>query len=80
VPKNPKEDLEVVTLRLYQGDKDRLDEYYPQLGYNKIVRLIVRNHLQRLDKKVERALSPSKINPIDLGELDGNDEPTDPTL
>ena len=51
MPRN-KLDLEKVTLRLFTGDKSRLEDYYPTVGYNAIVRKLVHAHLKKLDERV----------------------------
>ena len=53
-----KGDFELIaSIRLYKGDRAKLEEYYPQAGYNKAIRRLVRNHLARLDAKLEQRLS-----------------------
>lgn len=46
-------DTEKRTIRLYVGDSDRLSAYYPQLGYNAVIRALVSEHLKTLDAKLE---------------------------
>lgn len=61
------EELEKVTVRLFDGDREALQNYYPSLGYNKAIRTLVRKHLRALDEKVSHR---SKINDeltIELG-------------
>jgi len=40
-----------VSLRLFSGDTERLQAYYPKLGYNRVIRTLVAEHLKRLDAK-----------------------------
>lgn len=44
-------DLVKVTIRLHKGDKERLDAYFPHLGYNAVIRVIVRKALKALDAR-----------------------------
>lgn len=71
-----KEDLEKVTIRLNTGDKDELDEFYPQLGYTRVVRSLVSAHIKmlraRAQAKVE-ASSPSLDVEITSEEVSAND-------
>lgn len=48
--------------RLYKGDKDRIQSYYPKVGYNRVIRLIVNQHLNKLDAKLEQRLAAKEIN------------------
>lgn len=63
MPKLAGVDLEKVTLRLFRGDKDRLQEKYPTLGYNSAARQIIKNHLRVLDEKASQLKEKEK----DLG-------------
>ena len=44
-------EIEKVTLRLFEGDKERLGEYYTDVGYQKVIRNLVRQHLEMLDRQ-----------------------------
>lgn len=50
-----REDLELVTIRLSRGDKDKLTDFYPRIGYNKAVRLLVRKHVKMLEERLNEA-------------------------
>ncbi len=52
---------EVVTLRLYKGDKEILNEFYPRAGYNRVVRILVRKHIRALQEKLSRKLPPEDL-------------------
>lgn len=54
MPKLAGVDLEKVTLRLFRGDKDRLQELYPTLGYNSAARQIIKNHIRILEEKASQ--------------------------
>ncbi len=45
------EQLHKHTLFLYEGDYRRLQEYYPEIGAAKVIRKVVRKHLDTLDEK-----------------------------
>ena len=52
------EDLVKKTIRLYSGDAERLEEYYPKSGYNRVIRTLVRRHLRTLDANVAQRSAP----------------------
>ena len=41
--------MEKVTIRLYKGDKETLNELLPNLGYNQVIRTLVRNLITKLE-------------------------------
>lgn len=47
----------IPNLRLFKGDREKLESYYPKAGLNKIVRMIVRQHLTKLDAKFEQRIA-----------------------
>lgn len=49
-----------VLIRLFETDLDRLQRFYPGHPYNLVVRVIIRKHLDALEKKIE------KVSPITL--------------
>ena len=56
------EKLEIVTMRLFEGDKKKLDEFYPDVGYNQIVRTLVRRHIKRLEEKLSHKLPKEELD------------------
>jgi hypothetical protein len=50
MPRTPL-NLVKVSIRLFRGDKERLDNFFPQLGYNAAIRIIVRKALRALEQK-----------------------------
>lgn len=62
------QDLEKVTVRLNRGDKDKLSEYFPDLGYNKVIRVMVSNLIKKTEEKVNESYKPQSKQ-IDIGEL-----------
>lgn len=47
--KNEEDDLQKVTLNLYNGDVDRLRQYYPDVGASPIIRRLVRAYLSQIE-------------------------------
>jgi hypothetical protein len=65
-----KENLEKVTVRLYIGDKEELNSFYPQLGYNKVVRKLITDHLKKLRERVNQKRSETNDDDdIDLSSI-----------
>lgn len=59
------EKMQKVTLKLFDGEFKRLQDHYPEVGASFVVRSLVHNHLDRLEK----AGRSSKIEvEIDYGE------------
>ncbi len=57
-----------VSLRLYAGDKEKLQSFYPRLGYNAAIRELVRRHTRALDAKLEEKQERAQVpnEPLDL--------------
>lgn len=53
----PKLPTKKYTVRFFEGDPERLEQFYPDAGYNAIIRLLVRKHLILLEEKLNRKLS-----------------------
>lgn len=62
---SPSEKKIRVLLRIFESDLDRLQRFYPDTPYNQIIRILLRKHLDSLEKKIE-AKSPTKDLPNDL--------------
>lgn len=45
------DDYEKITLRIHQGDRERIQSYYPDFGYQLVIRQLVRQHLEMLDQQ-----------------------------
>lgn len=54
-----------VLVRLFESDLDRIQRFYPKHPYNRVIRILVRKHLDALEKRVEKA-SPTADLPKDL--------------
>lgn len=58
-------EFEKVTLRLKRGDVAVLKEFYPNAGYNKVVRALVSRHVKRLQEAESRATS-DQLTPTEI--------------
>lgn len=56
-----RDDFDVVTIRLYKGDKDTLGAYFPKQGYNRVIRALVRKFILQVE-----ATSPTKDSTDDI--------------
>jgi hypothetical protein len=52
----PKDDRPTVKIscRVYDTDLERLRVYYPNTGYNLVIRRLIARHVRRLEEKYER--------------------------
>lgn len=46
-----KEPIEKVSLNLYRDEFGKLQDLYPELGAGKVIRMLVRAHLRKIDLK-----------------------------
>lgn len=53
MPKADTEELAKHTLHLYAGDYARLQDTYPEIGAAKVIRKLVRHHLNNVDPAVD---------------------------
>ena len=63
MPRHVDGDLEKVTLRLYDGDFSRVQQYYPVIGANEAIRKIIRSHLKKLDEQMSQKESADGTKP-----------------
>ena len=54
-----------VLVRLFESDLDRLQRFYPDHPYNRVIRMVLRKHLDALEKKIEKA-SPITALPKEI--------------
>lgn len=54
-----KENLEIKTLRLSSGATDALQQFYPNLGYNRVIRMLVDKHIEYMQQQVAKMTSGS---------------------
>lgn len=48
----------IVTIRIYDGDRERLERFYPTLKYNRAIREIIKKHLDGLEETLNRSSPP----------------------
>ena len=46
-------EIEKVTLNLFKGDRFRLQDLHGRLGYGKVIRELVRSHIERAEAAAE---------------------------
>jgi len=49
--------LKKYTIRLVEGDPERLDKFFPGLGHNAVIRAVVNRLVKRLEEKLNRKLT-----------------------
>lgn len=62
MPKYDRE-TELVTIRLWAGDKAKLDMYHPALRHNRVIRALVEAHIKQVELKAQKATSAVEFNP-----------------
>lgn len=62
------QETEKVTLRLFRGDKDKISQMFPEIGYNKAIRHIVHNFIRGIEERVNKTAAPSvkDVSDIDI--------------
>ena len=56
-----KPEFEKKTIRLFVGDADAMNRFYPEAGYNRAIRTLVRQHLRSLEERLSRRLSSESL-------------------
>lgn len=51
----PKRPTEKITIRLFEGDRERLTKLYPENGYNQVIRSLVHQHCRVKEEELQRA-------------------------
>lgn len=54
---NPDQDLMKLTVRIFRTDVERLRKYFPNSGYNRAVRMLVKKMLDEMDARANKAMS-----------------------
>ena len=68
-----REPLEKVSIRLFKGDKARLDDLFPQAGHNRVIRELVRRTIRQIEERAsQRQQKELASNDID-GAIPGLD-------
>ena len=65
---NPGASMKKVTLRLFSLDVEVLKQFYPEIGYNHIVRALVHRHARQLEANAKQRLSKSELSGEENGE------------
>lgn len=58
MPKKESEPLEKETINLFRGDFEKLQQLYPEIGAGKAIRIIVREHLTKIESQIPKADLP----------------------
>lgn len=58
--------LHKVTLNLFEGDFQRLQVYYAQVGAGQAIRMILRSHLNRLDAQHAQITSKTELEKVEV--------------
>lgn len=79
MPKKLDRPLEIITIKLFDGDRAALQNFYPGVGYNAVIRKLVDNHVRKLREREARSgvkrnvrLDPAELADI-AGSLGGDD-------
>lgn len=63
--------LEKVTIRIFKGDLEAINRYYPTTGHNVVIRKLIRKHLRKMEElDSQRRALLDKAGEIEIGELD----------
>lgn len=49
--RSDKQDLHKITIRIYKGDLEQLEYWYPGVNYNKIIRALIRTAINKAKKR-----------------------------
>lgn len=87
MPKLLHKPVKPVTLKLFEGDKETLAQFYPSpVGYNAAARQIIHNHCNKLRERASRegvnqhVRLTDELDGLDLDlAIDGGDEPASAT-
>lgn len=66
MPRKSSVPLKKEVIRLRDGDKEVLQQFYPKNGYNAVVRQLVANHVDQLKEREARVLGETGVGTIDL--------------
>lgn len=57
-------------VNLYVGDLETLKEFYPEMGYGRVIRNLVHQHCQKLRAKFNQRTSAKGVATENIGEID----------
>jgi len=56
--------LEVVTVKLFQGEYSQLLTLYPKVGASKVIRELVHNHLKQINEAAAASVPAPRITDV----------------
>jgi hypothetical protein len=63
--------LEKVTIRIFKGDLEAINRYYPTTGHNVVIRKLIRKHLRKMEElDSQHRATLDKAGEIEIGEID----------
>ena len=57
------------TLNLYEGQLDKLQELHPRLGAAKVIRMLIKKHLDDVTEGAAMSFEPVPATPVKLEEI-----------
>lgn len=66
MPQEEMEPLEVVSIRLYKGDRERLKELFGQTGYNVVLRRMTRKLIRTVEARAQKSLDELPSPSVDF--------------
>lgn len=60
-----REDLEKVTLRLTTGAKEKINAFFPTVGYNIVIRKLTDNFIKKIEERTSQSQEPVDLD-VDL--------------
>lgn len=69
--------LEKITIRIFKGDVEALNRYYPTTGHNVVIRKLIRKHLRKmeeLDSQRRAALDQAGEIELEVPQIGGVNE------
>lgn len=70
--------LEMVSVRIYAGDKERLQKMYPSVPHNRAIREIVHKHLNRVEALYQEQVGGETDVEVEIDESTERDKPQEP--
>lgn len=61
-----KGELEKKSLRLFAGDTEIIDEYFPRAGHSVIIRLLVKDFVKKLEANMNQKELPDGIRELTI--------------
>ena len=52
------------TIRLIEGDTEKMNLFYPEAGYNRAIRALVHQHIRALEEKLSRRISSEALSEV----------------